>query len=53
MDKLPEKIKQKVEKLLRELEKIEKDPKMRERAEEFHRQLTRLEPEDLWRRYGQ
>lgn len=52
MDRLPKKIKRKAERLLKELEEIEKDPKMREREEELHRRFAQLEPEDLWRRYG-
>jgi hypothetical protein len=49
MNKLPEEVKREAQQLL---EDLIKDPKSRKRGEELHRRLTRLEPEDLWRRYG-
>lgn len=46
---IPEELKAKVDDLLAELDRMEKDPELRKRAEEFHRRISALSSEDLMR----
>jgi hypothetical protein len=46
---IPEELKAKVDDLLAELDRMEKDPELRKRAQEFHRRISALSSEDLMR----
>jgi hypothetical protein len=46
---IPEELKAKVDDLLAELDRMEQDPELRKRAEEFHRRISALSSEDLMR----
>jgi len=43
--------KEEIEKLAEELDEIAKDPKMLEQAEELHKKISYLSPEDLLKRF--
>jgi len=43
--------KEEIEKLAEELDEIAKDPKMLEEAEELHKKISYLSPEDLLKRF--
>ena len=51
MAKLKELKKEEIEKLAEELDEIAKDPKMLEEAEELHKKISYLSPEDLLKRF--
>jgi tripartite-type tricarboxylate transporter receptor subunit TctC len=47
--KIPEHIKKRRDELIRELEKMSKDPALRQKAEELHREISYLTAEELLR----
>ena len=46
---IPEELKAQVDDLVAELDRMEQDPELRKRAEEFHRRISALSSEDLMR----
>ena len=49
---IPDKLKAKRDDLMREMERIADDPKVREEGEKLHRELSHLTAEDLFRVIG-
>ena len=46
-----EELRRKADELVKELEGVSKDPKILKEAEEFHKKISYLSPEDLLRRF--
>ena len=48
---LPEELVAKIDQIKVELDEIVNDPETLREAEEFHREVSALSPEDLWKRF--
>ncbi|PXF60796.1 MAG: hypothetical protein C4B59_07340 [Candidatus Methanogaster sp.] len=51
LNALPEELVAKIDQIKVELDEIVNDPETLREAEEFHREVSALSPEDLWKRF--